>query len=99
RDARITSLRILALTLLRQIEALDEPNAGGEDNNLSFRVEVKNFEAALLRSALAQTGGRQRQAAKLLGMKAATFNKKVRGYHLDLDYRETKPSGVEEWSK
>ena len=47
-----------------------------------LQSEVQHFEAELIRSALIMTGGRQRRAAKLLGMKVTTLHSKIRRYGL-----------------
>jgi len=49
---------------------------------LDLQAEVHRFEAELIRSALARTQGRQRRAARLLGMKVTTLNAKIRRYKI-----------------
>ncbi len=82
KDLRMQSLRVLALSVLREIEVLDCEPACSRASNLDFNAEVRRFEAGLLRSALIQTGGRQRRAAVLLGMKVATLNRKIKRYRI-----------------
>lgn len=92
-DARIGSLKILAQSLMRQIEFLEKEAErvaiSSFDNavtsNLDAQTEVRRFEAELIRSALIKTGGRQRRAARLLGMKATTLNTKIKRYGITLD--------------
>ena len=84
-DARIGSLRVLAQTLMRQIEFLEEDAASASSNGLDAQSEVRRFEAELIRSALIKTGGRQRRAARLLGMKVTTLNTKIKRYGITLD--------------
>jgi DNA-binding NtrC family response regulator len=84
-DARIGSLKILAQSLLRQIEFLEEEAASAPTSDLDAQSEVRRFEAELIRSALIKTGGRQRRAARLLGMKVTTLNTKIRRYRITLD--------------
>jgi DNA-binding NtrC family response regulator len=82
-DYRLSSLRVLAVTLLNEIEALE--NSPGDDLcELNLQTEVRRFEAELIRNALVRTGGRQRRAAKLLGMKVTTLNTKIRRYKIDI---------------
>jgi transcriptional regulator with GAF, ATPase, and Fis domain len=81
-EARIGSLKILALTLLHAIEALEDADGDGTAV-LDLRLEVHRFEAELIRSALIRTGGRQRLAARLLGMKVTTLNTKIRRYGIE----------------
>ena len=81
-EIRIASLKVLALSLLGQIESLEvDSDAGGELNLLN---EVHQFEAALIRSALVKTGGRQRRAAHLLGVKVTTLNTKIKRHQINL---------------
>lgn len=77
----MSSLRVLAVTLLNEIEALESADAN-DDSELSLQTEVRRFEAELIRNALVTTGGRQRRAAKLLGMKVTTLNTKIRRYNI-----------------
>jgi DNA-binding NtrC family response regulator len=90
-DAQISSLKILALALLRRIENLERRAANNEPAdldaaNVNVRLEVRRFEAELIRSALTVTGGRQRRAALLLGMKVTTLNAKIRRYEIAFDH-------------
>lgn len=71
---------MLALTLLREVENLEEQNTSGA---LDLQSEVHRFEAEMIRSALIRTGGRQRRAARLLGMKTTTLNSKIKRYQLE----------------
>lgn len=83
-EARIKSLKILALTLLREIEYLEGQDAtAAGPRTLDLRAEIQRFEEEMIRSALMKTGGRQRPAARLLGMKATTLNSKVRRYQIE----------------
>jgi transcriptional regulator with GAF, ATPase, and Fis domain len=49
-----------------------------------LQAEVRRFEAELIRSALIETGGRQRQAARLLGTKVTTLNTKIKRYKIEI---------------
>jgi DNA-binding NtrC family response regulator len=84
-EARIASLKVLALTLLRQVESLEMQIAAGDIPELNLQQEVHRFEAAIIRSALAKTGGRQRRAAQLLGVKVTTLNTKIKRLRIGLD--------------
>jgi DNA-binding NtrC family response regulator len=83
-SSRISYLKILALTLLREIASAE--TAGEEQGNdtLDLQAEVRRFESELIRSALIQTGGRQRQAARLLGTKVTTLNTKIKRYKIEV---------------
>lgn len=84
-DARIASLKILAQSLMRQIDCLQKEAANGSTLEFNAQSEVRRFEAELIRSALISTGGRQRRAARLLGMKVTTLNTKIKRYQIKLD--------------
>ncbi|MEK6333671.1 MAG: helix-turn-helix domain-containing protein [Acidobacteriota bacterium] len=84
-DARISSLKILALSLLKRIESLEEQSSAETPTDLDLQAEVRCFEAELIRNALIRTGGRQRRAAHLLGMKVTTLNAKIKRYQITLD--------------
>jgi DNA-binding NtrC family response regulator len=79
KDARIASLKVLILTLLSEIESL-ENQTDASDSPLNLQETVHQFEAALIRVALKKTGGRQRRAARLLGTKVTTLNTKIKRY-------------------
>ena len=89
-EARINSLKVLALTLLREVEYLEEHGTTGAPGALSLQSEVHRFEAEMIRSALIRTGGRQRRAARLLGMKTTTLNSKIKRYHIEGDMMKVK---------
>ena len=75
-------MKVLTLTLLRELEGVGiETSRSLEEFDL--QSEVQHFEAELIRSALIMTGGRQRRAAKLLGMKVTTLHSKIRRYGLN----------------
>jgi DNA-binding NtrC family response regulator len=78
-NTRISYLKILAMSLLREIASAE--NNDDEDNDtIELQAEVQRFERELIRSALIQTGGRQRQAARLLRTKVTTLNTKIKKY-------------------
>lgn len=83
----MNSLKVLALTLLREVEHLEEQDANGSAGALDLQTAVHRFEAEMIRSALMRTGGRQRPAARLLGMKATTLNTKIKRYQIDMTRR------------
>ena len=81
-DSRISYLKILAMSLLREI-ALAE-NTGHRNDTIDLQAEVRRFETELIRSALIQTGGCQRQAARLLRTKVTTLNTKIKRYKIEI---------------
>lgn len=84
-DDRISYLKVLVMSLLREIDLLEGvvSDLGNENGNL--QGEVRRFEAELIRSALIRTGGRQRRAARLLGTKVTTLNTKIKRYKIRID--------------
>jgi DNA-binding NtrC family response regulator len=95
-DARLSSLKILALSLLKRIESLEEQSSAETLTDLDLQAEVRCFEAELIRNALIRTGGRQRRAAHLLGMKVTTLNTKIRRYQITLDEAPVNENGTED---
>ena len=65
-DSRISYLKILALSLLREIASAERLGETQRNSTIDLQAEVRRFETELIRSALIQTGGHQRQAARLL---------------------------------
>ena len=86
-EARINALKVLALTLLREVESLEDEGANNTSAALDLQTEVHRFEAEMIRSALIRTGGRQRRAARLLGMKTTTLNSKIKRYQIETKER------------
>jgi len=93
-EARIASLKVLAMTLLRQVESLETQIASDNVPELNLQTEVHRFEAAIIRSALAKTGGRQRRAAKLLGVKVTTLNTKIKRLKILVDEQASDESDI-----
>ena len=84
-DCRIQALRTLAQTLLLVVESLGESANAGAVTSLDMKTEVRRFETELIRSALIRTGGRQRPAARILGVKVTTLNSKIKRYKIIID--------------
>lgn len=76
------SIKIVLLALLDRIDALETEVREGHVSQLDLRDEVSQFEGALIRAALTSTKGRQRRAARALGMKVSTLNAKIQRYHV-----------------
>ena len=79
-DNRLTTLREVALTLLREVESLRlaEPAR----HSVRLYDEVQRFETELITSALARTHGNQTAAAEILGVKLSTLNSKIKRYKI-----------------
>ena len=82
-ETQIGVLRDLVLTLLKQLEFLDNKSApqAGHDGS-SLQDEVRRFEIELINSALCRTHGHQHRAARLLGVKPTTLNSKIKRYNI-----------------
>ena len=86
--AQTDALKLLSQLLLREIDALinleEKINEGNSGMNINLNNEMQRFEASMIRSALIRSGGVQRKAAKLLGLKVTTLNIKIKRYKIDL---------------
>jgi DNA-binding NtrC family response regulator len=83
--SRLEALKVLALALLSEIDALGQIASHGPQRSINLADEVRRFETDLIRGALMQTGGRQRRAARLLGMKVPTLHAKMKRYQINSD--------------
>lgn len=83
--SRLEALKVLALALLSEIDALGQISSHGPQRTINLADEVRRFETDLIRGALMQTGGRQRRAARLLGMKVPTLHAKMKRYQINSD--------------
>ena len=91
---RIQRVVDLADALLAEAETLARDRAFTEEATklkpldilagISFYDEVQRFETHLIKMALAETGGNQARAAKLLGIKATTLNSKIKLFNIEL---------------
>lgn len=81
-SSQVSALKVLSSALLSEVEAL-EARSGQFEGHINLSEEVKNFEVGLIRNALIRTGGRQRRAARLLGVKITTLNAKIKRYGID----------------
>ena len=64
--------------LLREVESLASRQEPQNGQPLGLQEEVQRYESELIRHALQRTGGNQRRAAKLLGVKVTTLNCKIK---------------------
>ncbi len=86
--AEVEDLKLLILAMWREVGAIERKAPAAPavaPAALDFHREVQRFESDLIRCALIRTGGRQRRAARLLGIKAATLNAKIKRYRIDAD--------------
>ena|SRR6476660_9122878 len=83
----LNSVREAALTLLREVDSLRRTQTKSNEP-LGLHEEVLRYERELIRQALQRTGGNQRRAAKLLGVKVTTLNCKIKRFGLSLGGEE-----------
>jgi DNA-binding NtrC family response regulator len=83
--SRIRNVKELTLRLLREVQSIGEVHQLSLDKGLDFYEAVTRFEIDLIKLALLQTGGHQRQAARLLNLKVTTLNSKIKHYQISLD--------------
>ena len=81
---RIDALKVLIRSLLDHLDDLTQPGPASEAD-LSLQAMVRRFEAELIRQALMRTGGKQRQAARILGEKKTTLNAKILRYGIRVE--------------
>jgi len=78
----LIAVRVLAMALISALEGGTEADPARAEG-INLRDEVQRFEANLIKSALAYTGGRQRRAARLLGINVSTINERIKRYKLN----------------
>ena len=97
-DNRLSALREVALTLLREVESLRITEPVTLSRKVRLSDEVQRFEVDLICSALSRTAGNQTRAARLLGVNLTTLNSKIKRYKIPIDGHQMdfeKPEGEE----
>jgi transcriptional regulator with GAF, ATPase, and Fis domain len=101
--ALLQHLENLTNSILDQIESLTPEKSlptlmlatkQHSSKKIDLKTEVENYEANLIRSALQITGGNQREAARLLGVKASNLNHKIRRYKIASRGLQTSTDGL-----
>src|SRR6185312_4330747 len=82
---KITTVKQLAIRLLREVQSIREVEIRSLGTGVDFYAEVSRFEIDLIKCALLQTAGHQRQAARLLNLKVTTLNSKIKHYNIALE--------------
>ena len=89
---RLEALKVLSQLLMQEVDALKSNNKPREivaeeirDGKIDLEIEVQKYEMELIRSALVNTGGRQRKAARLLNVKTSTLNAKIKRYGIEIN--------------
>lgn len=96
---KITTVKQLAIGLLREVQSIREVEVRSLGAGVDFYEEVSHFEIDLIKCALLQTAGHQRQAAQLLNLKVTTLNSKIKHYDISLDGFGTLPNETEKVEK
>lgn len=96
---KIEALKVLIQALLKEIEALSATPVLENGREVNLSDEVRRYEADLIRCALIRTGGRQRRAARLLNIKVATLNAKIKRYNLNSDEMVNTASNLRQYLK
>lgn len=94
-DNRLTALREVALTLLREVESLRVTEPVNLSRKVRLSDEVQRFEVDLICSALTRTAGNQTRAARLLGVNLTTLNSKIKRYKIPVDGHKLEVEKVE----
>lgn len=80
-DSGVSLIRALATTLLTEIDSLTSDEVFNSDvDSFDLNNRVREFEIKLIRAALVRSGGNQRRAASILGLKATTLHNKIKSY-------------------
>lgn len=80
--SKLDILKYLARTLSLEVEALQDNQMPDVSSGISFYDEVQRFEIMLIKSALKHTRGKQKYAARLLGMRPSTLNAFIKRYDI-----------------
>ena len=58
------------------------------EEGISFRDVITGFEKRLIESSLETSGGVQKKAAHLLGLKPTTLNEMIKRYNISLERKD-----------
>ena len=79
---KLEALKVLANSMLAEVTSLERNKEVAAQSKIDLNEEVERFEIDLIRCALMRTGGRQRQAARLLNIKPTTLHAKLKRYKI-----------------
>ena len=77
---------------VRSAPSFRVPQVVVPEEGISFREVITDFEKKLIESSLATSGGVQKRAAQLLGLKPTTLNEMIKRYNIHLGRKETTTS-------
>ena len=84
-ENNLSLIKALAVTLLKEIDTVEmSPEIFSEGKSFNLNEKVQEFEIKILKTALFRTGGNQRKAAHLLGVKVTTLNNKIKNYKIGI---------------
>jgi DNA-binding NtrC family response regulator len=83
---KIKFMQELARALTEQVSSLEQPRPLDISQGIKLSEEMRRYEMEIIQSALRYTGGNQRAAARLLGLKATTLNAKIKHYDMEKSY-------------
>ncbi len=76
-------LKALVATLISEIDSLSESRQILEEGGtFDLQEKVREFEIKSIKTALVKTGGNQRRAAALLGIKTTTLHNKIKNLNI-----------------
>jgi two-component system response regulator PilR (NtrC family) len=74
---------------VRSGQAFRVPQVVVPEEGISFRDVITDFEKKLIESSLETSGGVQKRAAQLLGLKPTTLNEMIKRYNIQLERKES----------
>ncbi|MBD0373844.1 MAG: hypothetical protein ICV60_23735 [Pyrinomonadaceae bacterium] len=80
--SKLDILKYLARTLSLEIETLQDNHMPDVSTGINFYDEVQRFEIILIKSALKHTRGKQKYAARLLGLSPSTLSAFIKRYNI-----------------
>ena len=81
--------RDLAPKHSRHLTSMHGSQVSFSGGGISFRDVVADFEKSLIESSLENSGGVQRKAAQLLGLKPTTLNEMIKRYNIDCERKQS----------
>lgn len=79
-NGEVKNLRKTALVLWQELQMLESFYCLEIKRQVNFFEEIRRFEIALIKRALLQTGGRQNESARLLGVSTSNLNNKIKRF-------------------
>jgi len=98
-NTRLNYLKSLVCDLLTEIDELECTIVACDGHSLNFYLLVEQFRINLIKLALRRTGGRQGEAARLLGVKPTTLSAMKIRYGIELGNEEIQANDEHPQSK